>query len=198
MQRYHVIYADPPWRYNQRSNTTTKFGGGAMSHYNTMTIDDIKGLPINNISEDNSVLFLWVTFPKLIEGLDVMRSWGYTYKTLGFSWHKLNKDQSLFFGVGSYTKSNCEVCLFGTKGTVGLYRGVNNPRVKLEVRSNGISSALNHSRERHSKKPDQVRTRIEELFGDVSRVELFARETFDGWDSFGNQIENSITIKTEE
>ena len=153
-KKYHIIYADPPWSYNARSNTSTKFGGGAMGHYPTMSLQNIKDLPIQNICEENCVLFLWVTFPKLQEGLDVIKAWGFTYKTLGFSWHKLNKDNSLFFGVGSYTKSNCEVCLFATKGKVGITKKgqpFTDPKDKLSVRSNKVSSAINSQRERHSK-----------------------------------------------
>ena len=185
-EKYNIIYADPPWSYNARKNTSTKFGGGAMGHYSTMSLQDIKDMPVQDISADNCVLFLWVTFPLLQEGLDVMKSWGFTYKTLGFSWHKLNKDGSLFFGVGSYTKSNCEVCLFGTKGNVGIKEAPN----KLFVQSNKVSSAVNARREKHSKKPSEIRDRIVELFGDVPRIELFARETASGWSSWGNQVES--------
>ena len=166
-----------------------------MGHYPTMSIEEIKALPISSISEDNAVLFIWVTFPKLIEGLETIKAWGFTYKTLGFSWHKLNKDQSLFFGVGSYTKSNCEVCLLATKGKVGLYKGINNPKEKLEVQSNSISSSINSMRERHSKKPHEIRKRIEGLFGDVSRVELFAREKNNGWDCWGNEIDKDLQLE---
>ena len=183
-KKYNIIYADPAWSYNPRKNTGTKFGGGAMGHYSTMSLQDIKDLPVQDISADNCVLFLWVTFPLLQEGLDVMTSWGFTYKTLGFSWHKLNKNGSLFFGVGSYTKSNCEVCLFGTRGNVGIKQAPN----KLFVKSNRVSSAINSQREKHSKKPSEIRDRIAELFGDVPRIELFARQSTPGWDVWGNQI----------
>jgi len=191
MNKYAVIYADPPWSYNQRNNTSTKFGGGAMGHYNTMTLQDIKELPVESIADKNAVLFLWVTFPLLQEGLDVMKAWGFQYKTLGFSWHKLNKnDNQLFFGVGSYTKSNCEVCLFGTRGRVGIKEGSD----KLVVQSHRISSAVNSPRQSHSRKPDEIRQRIEELFGDVKRVELFAREKKEGWSSWGNEIVSDISL----
>ena len=102
--RYHIVYADPPWKYNARKNTSTKFGGGAMGHYPCMTLKEIKNIEVSKITEQNCALFLWTTFPKLQESLDVIKEWGFTYKTLAFSWHKLNQDGSLFFGVGSYTK----------------------------------------------------------------------------------------------
>jgi|TARA_R100000084_G_C4642203_1_gene144463 N6-adenosine-specific RNA methylase IME4 len=181
---YSVIYADPPWRYNERKNPSTRFGGGAMGHYPTMSLDELKALNIKDISAKNAALFLWITFPRLEQGLELMKAWGFKYKTLAFSWHKTTKSGKLFFGVGSYTKSNCEVCLLGTRGRVGIKEAPD----KLVVKSHCVSSALNAPIQRHSKKPDIIRERIVELFGDVSRIELFARERFEGWDAWGNEI----------
>ena len=155
-----------------------------MKHYETMSLDELKSLNVSDMSAKNAALFLWVTFPRLEQGLELMKAWGFTYKTLAFSWHKTNKSGGLFFGVGSYTKSNCEVCLLGTRGRVGIKPDQD----KLVVQSHRVSSALNSPIERHSKKPDIVRDRIVELFGDVSRIELFARERVHGWDAWGNQI----------
>ena len=183
-KKYQIIYCDPPWSYNKRSNLKTKFGGGAMGHYPTMTIDEIKAMPVHEIADDNCVLFMWVTFPKLVESLDVIASWGFKYKTLGFSWHKTTKSGGLFFGVGSYTKSNCEVCLLATRGNVGIKQSDD----KLFVKSHSVSSAINSPIDKHSKKPAEIRDRIVQLFGDVPRIELFARQTDDGWDSWGNEI----------
>lgn len=199
--KYHIIYADPPWQYNARKKTNTKFGGGAMGHYPTMTLHDIKNLDVQSLSEDNCVLFLWATFPRLQEALDVMKSWGFTYKTLGFSWHKTNKDGSLFFGVGSYAKSNCEVCLMGTKGNVGIAtrnaeEPTQNPKEKLVVINNCVSSAINAPRQKHSKKPDEIRDRIVQLFGDISRIELFARQRTEGWNVWGNQLPDDANQET--
>jgi len=174
-KRYKVIYADPPWRYNARNNTDTKFGGGAMGHYETMSLVEIKELPIQSITDNDSMLFLWATFPKLKEALEVMEFWGFQYKTLGFSWIKTNKRNSKpFFGVGYYTKSNCEVCLIGVKG-------------KPIKESDSVSSVIISPREEHSKKPDEARKRIVQLCGDVPRIELFAREKHEGWDVWGNE-----------
>ena len=110
MKKYHIIYADPPWYYNDRKKNT-KFGAGVHGHYPVMKAKDIKDIDVASISEDNSVLFMWATFPRLPQALQVIEAWGFTYKTLGFSWHKLTRDGKLFFGVGAYAKSNCEVCL---------------------------------------------------------------------------------------
>ena len=175
-KKYNIIYADPPWAYNKRSNHNTKFGGGVHAHYPVLTLDDIMLIPVKQITDPNCMLFLWVTFPRLEEGLQVIKAWGFSYKTLGFSWIKTNKlNQKPFFGIGYYTKSNCEVCLIATKGK------------PIKV-SNMVSSVLIAPREAHSKKPDIVRDRIVELCGDVPRIELFARQESSGWDVWGNDI----------
>lgn len=116
MEKFNIIYADPPWKYRSR-NIHSKFGGGAAAHYNLMTMEEIKNLPINELADENCALFLWVTFPLLDEQIKMFKEWGFSYKTLGFSWIKTNKnDKKPCFGVGYYTKSNCEVCLLGVKG----------------------------------------------------------------------------------
>ena len=84
-KKYQIIYADPPWSYRDKRNKHPRLCGGALSHYQTMRIDEIKSLPVQKIAEDNCMLFLWTTFPNLQEGLDTIRKWGFTYKTLGFS-----------------------------------------------------------------------------------------------------------------
>ncbi len=175
-KKYSIIYADPPWFYNKRKNENRRFGKGAAGHYSVMKFEEIAKLPIPRISEKNCVLFLWVTFPNLIEGMNMFKEWGFDYRTLGFSWVKTNpKNGKPFFGVGYYAKSNCEVCLMGIKGS-------------MKPVSNSVSSCIISPRRRHSQKPDEVRDRIVELFGDLPRIELFAREYANGWDSWGNEL----------
>lgn len=174
-KKYEVIYADPPWRYNDK-RTGKKISGGAVNHYPTMKFPEIQKLPVKDIAADNCMLFLWVTFPMLKEGLQLIEDWGFTYKTLGFSWIKTNKKSGTpFFGIGYYTKSNCEVCLLGVKG-------------KPFKVSNSVSSVLISPKEEHSKKPDKARDKIVQLCGDVSRIELFARQQYSGWDCWGNEV----------
>lgn len=175
-KKYSIIYADPPWKYNSRTNKKTKFGGGCGGHYNLMTMNEIEKLPIPQIAADNCVLFLWTTFPYLDDQIKLFEKWGFDYKTLGFSWIKTNpKNGKPFFGVGYYAKSNCEICLMGIKG-------------KMKPASNKVSSCIIAPRREHSRKPDEVRERIVQLFGDIPRIELFARQTFDGWDCWGNEV----------
>ena len=181
-KKYQIIYADPPWKYNSRANHKTKFRGGACGHYDLMSMEEIKELPIRELADENCVLFLWVTFPYLKEQIKLFEHWGFEYKTLGFSWLKQNpKNRKLFFGVGYYAKSNCEVCLMGIKG-------------KMKPVSNKVSSAILSPREEHSKKPDEVRDRIVQLFGDIPRIELFARQKTPGWDVWGNEVESDIDL----
>lgn len=173
-KKYNVIYADPPWKYN-----TWRDGlGTAEKHYPTMKVESIVGMQniIKNISEKDCILFLWVTFPCLLEGLKVMKKWGFKYKTCGFNWIKRNKvSDTWFFGMGHWTRANSELCLIGTKGTI-------------KRKSNKVSQIIDTHIEEHSKKPNIVRERIVELVGDLPRIELFARQTSEGWDSWGNEI----------
>ena len=157
--------------------------GGVNAQYKTMSLAEIKALPINQIADSPSVLLLWATFPKLREALEVIKAWGFEYKTLGFSWLKTNKDGTPFFGIGYYAKSNQEVCLMGVRGNAHSL-----------VKSNSVSSFVSTGRTKHSEKPHIFREKIVELFGDLPRIELFARQKTEGWDVWGNEVENSITL----
>lgn len=142
-----------------------------------MTKDEIQKLPVLSISAKDSVLLLWVTAPCLIEGLELIKTWGFTYKTVAFTWIKqCIKSNKIFTGMGYYTRANAEFCLLATKGRV------------LERKSHSVSSVVLSHREQHSKKPNEVRNRIVELFGDIPRIELFARQHADGWDCWGNEV----------
>ncbi len=175
-KKYTIIYADPPWAYKVWSNKGN--GRSAESHYNTMKIEEIINMKdtIQKISDENCVLFLWVTFPCLLEGLRTLHEWGFKYKTCGFTWVKRNKvSDTWFFGLGHWTRANAELCLIATKGTI--------KRV-----SSKVSQIVDSRIEEHSKKPAIVRDKIVELVGDLPRIELFARQTADGWDCWGNEV----------
>ena len=173
-KKYNIIYADPPWSFSSWSNKAQKH---VTKHYKTMTIEEIKGLPIQDIAADNAVLCMWATFPNLSLALETIDAWGFTYKTTAFTWVKQNKrNSSLFWGMGYYTRSNAEICLLATRGK------------PLQRLSHKVHSVIVSPVEQHSKKPDETRVRIEELFGDVPRIELFARQHTDGWDCWGNEV----------
>jgi len=171
-KKYNIIYADPPWQYRDKSLNR----GGAERHYTTMDEKDIANLNIKDITDENCILFIWTTFPKLFDTEKIIKEWGFTYKTLGFVWIKKNKKSlTNFWGMGSWTRSNPEICLIAIKG--------NPKRISASVHS-VIESPI----EKHSKKPDIVKDKIIELVGDLPRIELFARQTTDGWDVWGNEV----------
>jgi len=172
-KKYNIIYADPPWQYRDKALAGNR---GAGCKYDVMTTQDIIKLPVQNISADDCVLFLWVTMPKLPEVFEVISSWGFDYKTAAFTWVKKNKiADSWFWGMGRWTRANAELCLLATKG---------NPKRQ----SASVHSVVATPIERHSKKPDEVKDRIVQLCGDLPRIELFARQTSVGWDSWGNEL----------
>ena len=179
MKKYNIIYADPPWSYNDKALAGNR---GACCKYSVMTTEDIANLPIKEMSADDCILFIWVTMPKLNEVFDVIKSWGFEYKTCGFTWVKRNKkSNSWFWGMGRWTRANAELCLIATKG-------------KPKRQSASVLSIIDTPIEQHSKKPDIVRDKIIELCGDLPRVELFARQKHEGWDSWGNEIESDFIM----
>ena len=194
-KKYNIIYADPAWKYNEKPN---KKGRAVENHYPTMDIEDIKVLPISEMAEKDCILFIWVTFPKLQEGLDTIKAWGFKYKTIGFVWVKTNKNTNTdqmsflpqdnfdsFWGMGMWTRANVELCLIATKG-------------KPKRQSASVHSVVYAPLSVHSRKPKQVRNKIVQLIGDLPRVELFARQNAEGWDAWGNQVETSLTFEGEE
>lgn len=184
MKKYSIIYADPPWKYNSRANHKTRFRGGCCGHYDLMSMDEIKALPLPEMANDDCALFLWCTFPYLDKQIKLFKHWGFRYRTVGFTWMKTNiKNGKPFFGVGYYAKSNAEVCLLGIKG-------------KLKPVSNSVSSMIVSPRREHSRKPDEVRENIVRLFGDLPRIELFARTETEGWDVWGNEVENDVELNS--
>lgn len=175
-KKYNIIYADPPWMYKDMLSKNPAWGGIT---YNVLSIEEIcnmVGGGVNRISAKDCVMFLWVTMPMLQEGLDVIRAWGFKYKTCAFCWVKQNpKDDGIYSGLGRWTNGNAELCLLATKG---------HPK---RIAKNVKQIVIAH-RGRHSAKPAEVRERIEQLLGDVPRIELFAREHADGWDCWGNEV----------
>ena len=177
IEKFGIVYADPPWRYAQK-----RLQGAAEKHYPTMTIDEICALPVAGITDKDCILFLWTTFPQLPEALCVIKAWGFMFKTVGFVWLKQNKKSlSWFFGLGFWTRGNAEICLVATKG-------------KPKRVSNGVHQLIVSPIEAHSKKPDVTRDKIVELMGDLPRIELFARNKTKGWHVWGNEVESDIAL----
>lgn len=163
--KYRVIYADPPWEYGPSKGPG---GGDAEDEYPTMSFDGICQLPVKEISDETAVLFLWVTTPLIQKGLDVMKAWGFDYKTL-FTWDKVRS----FFG--HYNAVAQEFLLLGTKGSC------------LPDCNTLPHSVVRVKRGRHSEKPEEFRQIIETLYKYGNKVELFARKQTEGWEVYGNE-----------
>lgn len=174
-KKYKIIYADPPWEYSSDPNSKRGIWGLAHQQYKTLSIDDLKKLPIRKISDNDCILFMWATFPNLQQALDLIKAWGFEYKTVGFVWEKLGKTNNTTkkYGLGWYTRSNAEIVMIGRKG-------------KFDRKSASVQQIIKSTIGEHSKKPNEVRTRILELCGDLPRIELFARTKVHGWDVWGN------------
>lgn len=173
-KKYQVIYADPPWKYKDKALSGNR---GAELKYPCLSMSALKRLPVSKLAAKDCTLFLWVTLPFLKECFTIAEAWGFEkYKSLGFVWIKQNKKaNTLFWGMGHGTRQNAELCLRFVKG-------------KPKRVDAGVHSVVISKIEKHSKKPGEVRKRIEQLLGDVPRIELFARERIKGWDSWGNEI----------
>lgn len=162
--QFNVIYADPPWRYSFSKSKSRKIE----NQYPTMSLNEIKALKIP--AAENAVLILWATAPKIIEALEVMKAWGFKYKTQAV-WDKE------IIGMGYWFRGQHEIILIGTKGKFSP------PKPK-----DRISSVIKHRRGRHSAKPKELYTVIEKMFPDGRYLELFAREPRDGWTTWGNEV----------
>jgi N6-adenosine-specific RNA methylase IME4 len=172
-RKYQIIYADPPWSYRDKANAGKR---GACHKYSTMPIEDICSIPVWDITANDCALFLWVTMPKLNECFNLIKEWGFEYKTCAFTWVKKNKvADSWFWGMGRWTRANAELCLLATRG-------------KPKRISAAVHSVIDTPIEAHSKKPGVVRDRIVELCGDRPRIELFARQKAEGWDVWGDEV----------
>ena len=174
-KKYKVILADPPCSYNASSSKGTS-EGVAERHYSLMSLEEIKVLPIQHITNnDGCVLFLWITMPHLHELKEILDAWGFEFKTTAFTWIKMANGKPLG-NLGYWTRANAELCILATKGK-------NYPRrISTDVNQVILSKLREHSR-----KPDEVYTRIERLLGDLPRIELFARHKREGWDVWGNE-----------
>lgn len=177
MKKYKIIYADPPWSYNDKMITR----GGAEGHYQTQDINWIKSLKVPEICDKDCVLFLWVVSPLLKEGIETLEAWGFDYVTVAFCWIKETPLGFQVKNLGRWTMGGVEFVLLGRRGKP--------KRIK-----NNVIQAVFDIRTAHSKKPHEVRQRIVDLMGNVPRIELFARQRHEGWDAFGNEVESDIKL----
>lgn len=183
-KKYQIIYADPPYSFGDRM--LSKGHGGYFysledKHYKTMSHSDICKLPIKELADDNSILFLWSTDAHLQEAIEIINAWGFEYITVAFYWlkqEKSGKDVCLF---GRWTMKSVELCLLAKRGSP-------------QRQSKNVRQLVRAIRNGHSEKPNEVRERIVQLMGDLPRIELFARRKVEGWDCWGNEVESDIEL----
>lgn len=180
-KKYQILYCDPPWKY--------KWGNGGKlapeTHYETLSVDELKLLNVRGLRDKNCVLAMWATCPALPEAFAVMDAWGFKYKTVLHNWVKIRKDGKPIMGMGSYTRSGSELLFLGMRGHI--------KRVSTKI---VIPQVIMEQRREHSRKPDIVRDNLVELFGDRPKIELFARQKIKGWDAIGNDIDGQDIRKT--
>ena len=168
-EKYRVVYADPPWKYNDKCENGSIQSGGADAHYPSMSISALCDMPIVDMVEDNAVLFLWVTSPLVYEAFPIIKAWGFTYKT-SFVWDKIKHN------MGHYNSVRHEFLLVCTRGSC------------LPDVPKLFDSVISVERTEHSAKPEDFRKIIDELYPYGKRIELFARRTVKGWDAYGNAL----------
>ena len=174
IKKFKVILSDCPWKYGFQ-----RYKRNSGCDFPTMTTEELCSLPVEKIADKNSLLFHWVTGPKLEEGINVLNAWGFQYITIAFTWVKKCKKQTTknFSGQGFYTKPNTELCLLGRKGKA------------LKIHDNTVKQIVEYPITYHSAKPPVVRERIVRLVGDVPKIELFARNKCKGWTTIGNGVD---------
>lgn len=189
---YKVILADPPWQFNslwggRPKKTEAGYASRAIdAHYDTMSIEEIMALPVRDLAAEDCVLFMWTCWPVLNKSFDVLKAWGFTYKTCAFSWMKADPyrlfadEKTPFAGMGYWTRANTEPCLLATRGRP--------KRLHADVRQGIIAP-----RREHSRKPDEIHGRIERLVAGPY-CELFARQRRPNWDVWGNDTEKFSAV----
>jgi N6-adenosine-specific RNA methylase IME4 len=171
-RKYSAILVDPPWSFQTWSGAGVE--RSAENHYPTMSQAEIEALPVGALAADDCALFLWVVMPQLQQGLDVIKAWGFEYKTCAFAWIKTIDGERFATGMGYWTRANAELCLLATKG--------NPPRLNADVHQIIFAPRMEHSR-----KPDEAAERIMRLVPGPY-IELFARRPRAGWDVWGNEV----------
>lgn len=174
---YQTVLADPPWQFNNRTGKVAP-EHKRLNRYDTLKLEEIKGLPVQDVSADTCHLYLWVPNALLTEGLAVMEAWGFTYKT-NIIWHKIRKDGGPDGrGVGFYFRNTTEMILFGIRG-----------RMRTLAPGRSQVNIIKSQKREHSRKPDELYDVIEAC-SPGPYLELFARGTRSGWQQWGNEVED--------
>lgn len=172
-RKYGVLYVDPPWHwetYSDKGRSKTPD-----NHYRCLKLDDIKNLPVPSLAADDCVLLIWTMDSTLDQCMELINHWGFKYITVGFYWVKTEQKSGKYcYGTGYWTRGNPEMCLLAKRG-------------KPKRDSGGVRKLCVANRLQHSKKPDEIRDRIEALLPGPY-LEIFARETGKNWDAIGAEL----------
>jgi N6-adenosine-specific RNA methylase IME4 len=182
--RYKLVYVDPAWEYYGDPDKPQAAG----KHYNTVPIEEMMALPVRQLMDGDGVVFMWATGPKLAEAIDLLRAWGFHYRGIAYVWIKTTRDGRVIEGQGirpSFVKQLDELVIVGSTQPEGRTLPIlteSQGQNIFEPRPDGV----------HSRKPEEARWRIEELFGDIPRIELFARCRYSGWDAWGLEADGPM------
>lgn len=182
--RYKLIYVDPAWEYYGDPDKPQAAG----KHYNTMTLDEMVELPVRQLIDGKGVVFMWATGPKLADAIDLLRAWGFHYRCIAYVWIKTTKDGKIIEGQGvrpSFVKQLDEVVIVGSTEPRGR-------TLPILTESQGQNIFAPRPNDEHSRKPEEARWRIDELYGDIPKIELFARCHYPGWDAWGLEADGPM------
>lgn len=181
-----ALLVDPPYHFKRYSEKPSEksVGRAPQDHYKTMSLEEMKALPVADLCAPDCMLFIWSTWPHLLQALALIEAWGFTYKTCAFDWMKADVStvdlfpdpKTAIMSMGYYTRSNSEPCLLATRG-------------KPKRKDAGVRMGIIERPREHSRKPSCVHDRIERLVGNIPKVELFSRQRRAGWSCWGNQVE---------
>ena len=175
MNKYNIIYCDPPWKFNNK-NTGGSMSSGSANKYSVLNSLQLKEINIPNIAADDCFLFMWWVASMPEEAIQLVKDWDFTLKTMtAFSWIKKTKNWKDYFGMGFSTRQQQEHCLLATRGKP--------QRVSASIRQNIRAVNL-----KHSQKPIEVKDKIIELCGNLPRIELFARKRDPNWHTWGDEL----------
>ena len=178
---FDVVLADPPWKFEFWNEDTAELRG-AVLHYPVMELDALKRLDIESLVARDAALFMWGIWSHLPQVLELIGAWGFEYRTLAFVWIKAKPSGFGFYqGMGYYTRRNTEPCLLGVRGS-------------MPVQAHDVSELIYAPVREHSRKPDQQYEKIDRLYPEARKLELFARRKQPGWSTWGNEVEKDVDV----
>jgi len=186
MKKYNIVYADPAWHFS--SKQLQKYSGKRFSSLDKEYINsdskEFEKWDVEYFLDNDAACFMWTTDAHIPNAISLLNAWGFKYTTVAFIWSKKTSTGKQVATLGAWTMKNCEICLLGTRGKMLKYKKANNVYQLTEA-----------ERTNHSKKPDIFAEKIINIFGDLPRIELFARDRKTGWDVFGNEVESDIEMQ---